>query len=169
MRVEHIGDATLVRIYALCEYPSWRPRYVGKTTQYMHERHKAHIRDAKRGGSRPVQRWIRKQIAGGDRLAIKLLEFCGNNWADREAYWIGVLRGNGLLNLTNGGEGLRGHRFTPEHRSKIAAALRTGNVLRCVSCGSSFYRKANAVAKGQCKFCSRMCANRWNKGGHRVA
>lgn len=53
-RIETIGNATRVTaIYALCEYPSMAPRYVGKTVQYLHERHKAHIRDAKRGRRLP--------------------------------------------------------------------------------------------------------------------
>ena len=47
MRKEIIGAATLTTaIYALVEWGSEMPRYVGKTVQYLHERHKAHIRDA---------------------------------------------------------------------------------------------------------------------------
>jgi hypothetical protein len=168
MRVERIGDATPVRIYALCEYPSWEPRYIGKTTQHLHERHKAHIRDAKRGSRRPVAYWMRKQLADGRRLAIRLIEFAGANWAERERHWIAAHRSPRLLNLTSGGEGLAGHTFSPEHRAKIAAALRTGQTFNCV-CGSEFYRKASHIAKGQNKFCSRVCANIYNKGGTRVA
>lgn len=130
MRVEHIGDATrTTAIYALCEFPNWEPRYVGKTVQYLHERHKSHIRDAKRGSRLPVHYWLRKQIAA-DVLAIKLLEYVppGADWAARESAWIAKLKADGhrLLNLTVGGEGLPGHKFSAEHRQKIAAALRTG-------------------------------------------
>lgn len=46
-RVE-IGSATRVTaIYALCDYDTMEPRYVGKTVQYLRERQKAHIRAAK--------------------------------------------------------------------------------------------------------------------------
>lgn len=172
-RVEQIGDATkAVAIYALCEYPSWMPRYVGKTTQYVHERHKAHIRAAKRGARLPVHYWIRKKIAAGERLAVRVLEHVqGDLWAKREAEWIARFQADGfpLLNLTAGGEGLAGHTFTREHRDKIAARLRTGAHFSCLVCGTEFWRKASAVARGHNKFCCRKCANQYNKGGHRVS
>lgn len=163
MRVETIGDAT-VRIYALCEYPSWEPRYIGKTTQQLHERHKAHIRDAKRGAKRPVCYWLRKQIADGRRLAIKLIEYAGEDWAERERHWIATYRSPRLLNLTDGGEGLSGHKFSQEHKDKIAAALRTGSTLSCLQCSQSFWRKANQIQNGDCKFCSRSCYFIWQRG-----
>ncbi|GMM93096.1 hypothetical protein [Qipengyuania sp. MTN3-11] len=170
-RVEHIGRATpLVRIYALCEYPSWEPRYVGKTIQHLSARHKAHIRDAKRGVTRPVGYWLRKKLERGERLAIKLLEWVepGENWQARERHWIAMYRGGGrLLNLTNGGEGLSGHKFSAEHRDKIAAALRTGASFDCLHCGASFWRKRSAINRGHAKFCSRPCSNTYNRGGHR--
>lgn len=173
MRREVIGNATRVTaIYALVEWDDESPRYVGKTVQYLHERHKAHIRDAKRGGRRPVHYWLRKRIAEG-RVAIKLLEYVDprSDWAQRERYWIAKLRSEGcnLLNLTDGGEGLAGHQFTPEHRAKIAKALRTGKAFACMKCGSPFWRKANEIKRGHNKFCCRACANAFNRGGKRAA
>jgi len=166
-RVETIGRATA--IYALCEYPSWRPRYVGKTVQYLHERHKAHIRDAKRGGKRPVNYWLRKQIADGKRLAIKLIEYVqpGEDWASREQHWIAQYRANepDLLNLCDGGEGLAGYVMTAEHKAKIAGALRTGGHFDCLRCGVKFWRKRRDILLSHNKFCSRQCANIHNKGG----
>lgn len=165
-RVETIGLAT--RIYALCEYPSWEPRYIGKATQRLGARHKAHIRDAKRGNRRPLGYWLRKQLAGGKPLAIKLLEYAGEDWAERERHWIERHRKGGrLLNLTDGGEGLAGHQFSQQHKAKIAAALRTGATFNCLQCGASFWRKRNAIERGHAKFCSRPCANTYNRGGHR--
>lgn len=165
-RVEHIGDAPrITAIYALCDYPSWEPRYIGKTVQYIHERHKAHIRAAKRGRGLPVYFWIRKQIKSGARLAVKLIEYVqpGEDWAERERHWIEFYRPGGrLLNLTSGGEGLSGHRLSAEHASKIAAALRTGAHFDCERCGSRFWRKANEIAKRENRFCSRACSNRRN-------
>ncbi|HQD64136.1 MAG TPA: hypothetical protein PLJ16_02840 [Casimicrobium huifangae] len=169
MRIETIGNAT--RIYALCEYPSMVPRYVGKTVQYLHERHKAHIRAAKAGKRLPVHYWLRKQIANGQRLAISLIEYAGDDWPDRERYWIDEYRrqGHSLLNLTRGGEGLAGYVMPKQHREKIAAALDTRTLHNCLLCGNEFKRKANEVRKGHAKFCSRQCANTHNKGGHRGA
>ncbi len=166
--VEKIGDATpTVAIYALCEYPSWEPRYVGKTIQYIGERHKAHIRKATGGSHLPVYRWLRKQIESETaRLAIKLLEYVGPgvDWRDRERHWIETYRPSGrLLNLTNGGEGLHGHRFSEQHRARIAAALRTGAHFNCQKCGAQFWRKRRDILTGHAKFCSRTCSNSRNR------
>lgn len=168
-RIETIGNAT--RIYALCDYPSMAPRYVGKTVQYLHDRHKAHIRAAKAGKRLPVHYWLRKQIAAGRGLAISLIEYAGENWADRERHWIDEYRRQGfpLLNLTRGGEGLAGYVMPKAHREKIAAALDTRTAHNCLRCGHEFKRKANEVRKGHAKFCSRQCANTYNRGGHRGA
>jgi hypothetical protein len=168
MRVEKIGLATQwTRIYALCE-PDWTPRYVGKTVHYLHERHKAHIRDAKKGNRLPVHYWLRKKIAAGERLCIHLLENVadGADWQERERHWIAEMRRSGadLLNLTSGGEGLHGHRFSDEHRAKIAARLRTGAHIACQVCGALAWRKANEIAQGHNRFCSRRCSNARNKG-----
>lgn len=168
MRTETIGDCAWTRIYALCE-PDMRVRYVGKTTQWLHRRHKAHIQVAQNGKSQlPVHRWLRKQIKLGNRLHIKLLENVedGQDWKERERYWIVRLReeGNDLLNLTLGGEGLSGHSLTPEHRAKIAAKLRTGSDFVCETCGNAFWRKLYAIARGENRFCSRACYAVSNKG-----
>lgn len=160
-RVETIGNAGKVTtIYALCE-PDQTPRYVGKTIRYMHERHKAHIRDALKKRRLPVHRWIAKRITENKPLVIKLIEYVrpGQDWAARERYWIGEYRRQGfsLLNLTEGGEGLAGHVFTQEHRDKIAAGIRTGRHFACEVCGAKFWRKQFAIKNGDCRFCSRAC------------
>lgn len=166
MRKEVIGEAThpVVAIYALCE-PDDSVRYVGKTVQYLHQRHKAHIRDS-RAGRRPVHQWLRREIAAGRGLTIKLIEYAGADWREREAHWIAKYRADGarLLNLTNGGEGLHGHRFTPEHREKISAALRAGSHFVCEQCGAPFWRKPRDIKKGNNRFCSKPCYQAWQIG-----
>ena len=163
MRTEQIGNATqkVTAIYALCEWPSQAPRYVGKTTQYLVDRHKAHFNAAHRGGKLPVHYWLRKRLAAGGSSAIKLIEWVlpGEDWAARERHWIAEYRrlGHSLLNLTAGGEGLTGHQFSDDHRQKIASALRSGAHIACLQCGATAWRKKNEIAKGDAKFCSRAC------------
>ena len=162
-----IGDATrITRIYALCDPLTDEVRYVGKTVQGLRERLRQHKRAARRG-SLPVNRWMLKHE--GVKLAgpyIKLIELVapGCDWSARERQWIGVF-GDRLLNLTEGGEGLSGHKFSDQHRERIAAALRTGAFKSCTACGAEFWRKANEIAKGHDKFCSKSCSNKFNKGG----
>ncbi len=161
MRVEHIGEAVrLTAIYALCD-PDYTPRYVGKTVRYLHERHKAHIATARRNPRLPVHRWMRKRIDAGQPLVIWLLEYVAPeaDCAERERFWIERYRAKGypMLNLTNGGEGLAGHKFSQAHRDAIASGLRTGAHFNCETCGAQFWRKRRDIAKGDCRFCSRPC------------
>lgn len=169
-RIEHIGDAgRTTAIYALCD-PDNSPRYVGKTVQYLHERHKAHIRAARKP-KLPVHYWIAKRIKRNEPLVIRLIEYINSDhdWAARERHWITEYKRQGydLLNLTEGGEGLAGHRLSQSHRDKIAARLRTGKTFRCEECGSEFWRKRSAIAKGNCRFCSRTCYSSSLKGVNR--
>lgn len=172
-RREVIGDCTRKRsdqsvaIYALCEGADDRPRYVGKTVQYMNERHKAHLRAARRGCQRPVSRWIRKQVAQGEWLTIKLLEYvlAGDDWGARERHWIKTIREQhgDCLNLCDGGEGLAGHIFSVSHRKKISQALTVARVVNeCANCGALVERKPSAVRSHT--FCSRSCYQTWQRG-----
>lgn len=160
MRVETIGDATPVWVYALVDPDTSEPRYVGKTAGYMCDRHKAHIRAAKAGSRLPVHSWIRGIMEANKPLMISALELVRDGgWAASERRWIADLRRSGaqLFNVTDGGEGLSGHKFSPEHRQKIANRLRTGSTFTCETCGSEFWRKKNQIARGECRFCSRGC------------
>jgi hypothetical protein len=163
-RVE-IGGHT--RIYSLIDPRDRAVRYVGKTVRPLRARLADHKYRAK-SGYLPVSLWARKVLHIDCGPIIRLLETvpAGSDWASRERYWIDKYRSEGarLLNLTGGGEGLSGHRFTDEHRSRIAAALRRGAEFVC-RCGQTFWRKPSAIARGEVKFCSRACANKHNKGG----
>lgn len=151
-----IGRAT--HIYALCEQGG-KVRYVGKTVRALKDRLAQH-RTASRRGELPVNRWLRKN----PEAEIRLLETVGpdRDWAARERYWIEAH--DNLLNLTSGGEGLAGHTFSPEHRAKIAAALRSGAEFACETCGAAFWRKPRDIAAGDCRFCSRPCYAKSLKG-----
>ena len=165
-----IGNARATRIYALCEFPSQKIRYIGKTVQPLRLRLAAHVRVSRKTPRLPVGRWIAKRERDGKNICIKWIETIDDSsgWAEREAYWIAFYRSNGerLLNLTSGGEGLPGHRFSNEHKERIAAALRTGDHFYCIECGEKFWRKPSEIKKNHNKFCSHQCSNRHNKGGH---
>lgn len=153
-----IGDAT--RIYALCEYPSMVPRYVGKTVRSLIGRMKSHLQAAKKPRL-PVGRWLAKRNTEGRQVCIKWLETvpADQDWASRERFWILKHRQEGaaLLNLTDGGEGLAGYVFSDDHKAKIATALRTGSECSCLQCGATFWGKKNQIAKGDAKYCSKRC------------
>lgn len=155
-RVETIGRATL--IYALDD-ESGRTRYIGKTVRSLKDRFAQHKRAA-RTSNLPVGRWLRRHPCATIRLIEEVR--AGGNWAARERFWIE--RGENLLNLTLGGEGLPGHVFSQEHKDRIAAKLRTGKECSCETCGKAFWRKKREIAKGNCRFCSRSCYSASLKG-----
>lgn len=162
-----IGDAT--RIYALCEFPSMVTRYIGKTVRPLRLRFASHQQVANHNPRLPVGRWLAKAKREGRQVCIKWLETVpkGKDWQERERFWIAKHKDDGanLLNLTVGGEGLAGHKFTNEHRQKISASLRTGGFFSCLLCGDEFYRKRSQIQKGQTKYCGHSCANKSTKGG----
>lgn len=151
-----------VTIYGLCQpIDRWRTgevRYVGKTIGTPWHRVRAHIYAAKRGGSLPVHRFLRKY---GEPYHIKHLEWvpAGEDWAARERFWIKKFRDDGvrLLNITEGGDGLSGLQFSDDHKQKIRDALRQGAYFDCEQCGDAFWRKPHEIRNGFNKFCSRGC------------
>lgn len=149
-------------IYAFEEHGG-EVRYVGKTSQYLIDRRKAHLRECELSRSRPVNRWLRKRMTGPG-FVTRLIEHVPpeRDWAERERHWIRYYRerGDRLLNLTDGGEGLAGHKLSVPHRLKIATALMNGESFACETCGAQFYRKRSAILRGQNRFCSRGCSNR---------
>ena len=170
-RVEHLSDDVTgrsVTIYALCQpVEKWKTgpvRYVGKTVNTVWHRVRAHSYASKGAPRLPVRRWLKKQMEAGNPFHIRHLEVVppGADWEARERFWIAKFRSEGaeLLNLTDGGEGLHGMARTPEHKAKIAAALRTGATFSCERCSSEFWRKRNEIDQGKTRFCSRRCSNK---------
>jgi group I intron endonuclease len=71
-------------------------------------------------------------------------------------------------NLAIGGDGLTGHKHSPESRAKMSAAglaqkerpyLRTRKPRPCQHCGKSFDAKPSDLAKGKAKYCSKVCCD----------
>lgn len=158
-----IGDCRETLIYALCEPGGFNPRYVGKTQRRTSKRHKEHIAEALNGKPRlPVHRWVRSLYERGQWLCLKHLEYvpAGADWAARERHWVMRLRAEGarLLNLTDGGEGLVGHKRSAASVEAGAAKIRAGQWVSCAQCNTTqFYRKRKDIAKGNGRFCSRNC------------
>lgn len=167
-REERIGGQRDVLIYALTYPGTDRVRYVGKTVRSPRKRHNEHIMDAMRNARLPVHRWIKSLYDRGLWSCLWHLERVpeSSDWAERERFWIKKFRdeGHDLLNLTDGGEGLPGLPRSQETRDKIAAGNRTGQHFNCETCGGQFWRKRNQIAKGQCRFCSKPCYQRWQIG-----
>lgn len=155
-----------VTIYALAEPldngERGTVRYVGKTNGFVWHRIRSHFYAARRGDKRPVLQWIREtNIERGLGFSIIHLERVpfGQDWQERERYWIAKYRAEvpSLLNVTDGGEGTFGLEFSEHHRAAIAAALRTGADCYCEVCGKGFWRKRHQILAGQNRFCSRRC------------
>lgn len=54
--------------------------------------------------------------------------------------------------------------YTKERNQKISDRLKRGRYFLCEVCAAPFWRKPSAIAKGDCRFCSRECYIEWQKG-----
>ncbi len=95
-------------IYTLNDPRNNQIRYVGKTEQKFSYRLNGHLQDV--GRCHRVN-WINELKALGLKPLIKQLEIVrGDNWKDRERFWIKKFRelGFNLTNNTSGGDGVCG-------------------------------------------------------------
>lgn len=109
-------------IYALCDPDTGKIRYIGKSI-YPKDRFRRHIKNTKDGYTQYVYNWIRSLLSRNKLPKMELLEECGENWAERERWWIQYFRsipGNKLTNLTDGGEGIIGYIRSEEWRRKMS-------------------------------------------------
>lgn len=109
------------RIYVLRDPRTNEVRYVGKTVKSLAERLSGHINHAGRVKS-PRGSWIISLAQQGLTPIIEEIEVAGDNWADRERYWIAHYRSTTgkLTNICDGGEGVGGVKLKPEHRARLA-------------------------------------------------
>lgn len=103
------------QVYALCAYPHGPVRYVG-VSKDAKERLKQHRKDARRGSTSPVHRWIRKMLEAGQAPVVEVIdegsgiEAAGHAERKWVAYWRqAAIQHDGpwLLNLNDGGEFLK--------------------------------------------------------------
>lgn len=154
--VSFVNDEVTVTIYCIKPDTCTDPVYVGSTHQKLRHRIRAHVLNAQKGSAIPLHAWIRERVSAG--FVVEVLERLNGleRRHEREKYWVSQF--NGLLNVTDGGPGMSGHRFAgTDHATRIADGLKTGDTFTCAACGSEFWRKRTEISKGNNKFCSRAC------------
>lgn len=112
-------NVALTSVYGLIDPIEHKIRYVGKTTS-PDKRLRDHIRQARHRSGRNTLKaeWIRRLASAGARPDMIVLEECGDEWPQREKYWIARIPH--LLNEKSGGQiGCK-----PEAARKISAALK---------------------------------------------
>lgn len=102
-------------------------RYVGWTLLAPDERLREHLRERQRNNRHHRARWIkclaRLQLAPTIHVVQRGR---GDGWADAERKWIARCRADGcdLVNGTDGGEGVPGHRHSEETRRRLSEIMR---------------------------------------------
>jgi len=111
-------------IYALVDPRTREVRYVGKANEPS-SRLRVHIRSGDLASFSPRERWIGGLAFFDLEPELLLLEET-DTWQEAERRWIALFRAIScdLTNSTDGGEGVRSGRHSPETRAKIADALR---------------------------------------------
>jgi hypothetical protein len=90
-------------LYVLTENNEKEIRYVGKTI-HPTKRLKEHIKEAQKKNNTQKHFWINKQLINGNEIKMCIIEECnGDNWDEREKYWISKFPN--LTNISLGGEG----------------------------------------------------------------
>lgn len=96
-------------------------RYVGVTIEGREKRLRGHLNEALRGDSpKAKDRWIRKH--GSENIRSMLLEEVTTSIEDlrvAEIAWIAKLGTFGNLNMTRGGDGIWGYRFSDETKERF--------------------------------------------------
>ena len=151
-------------IYALIDTSKVESRifYVGMTIKPAQARFKAHINEAKRGVGKVDTKKNRKvmKLLRTENLDMIILEqneeWTNEELAQKEKWWISSLISKGvqLTNLTDGGDGKAGYKYTEEQKNAIRVAVAKAYEER----GESIRQKMSDSAK-----------NRWDSTDERTA
>lgn len=118
----------LTYIYVLKHPITDEIRYVGKTVKLLHERLHNHIYEAtKRYKPNYRCNWIKSLVNQGLKPLIEEIDNCTwENSSELEIYYIQYYKSIGckLINLTNGGEGILGLKYTEQRINNLKKALR---------------------------------------------
>lgn len=125
MKIYSLHPPSSSFIYGLVDPRTGEVRYIGKTVNG--ERRLRSHRSQMKGDRSHKGAWLRQLRKLGLTFEMNVLEVASPDLLlERESVWIAFGREQGwpLTNLTNGGEGLHGHKFSQEHREKISIANR---------------------------------------------
>jgi hypothetical protein len=160
-RVKIINEPKRVLIYGIRKNWQCAFVYIGSTSRSMRDRIRAHVGEAKSGSDLPFHVWVLENFDGFEAVVLEQVD--ERDRVSRERHWV-VIHKNTLLNVTDGGPGMSGHKFAGSaHAKRIGEAGKTGGHFHCERCGERFWRRRNAILKGQNKFCSRVCSNARHK------
>lgn len=109
-------------LYCVCEKcrSEEKVRYVGITVEGREFRLRGHLTESRGSSQKAKDRWIRKH--GAENIRSRLLEEVTTSIDDlkkSEKHWIDTLGTFGNLNLTRGGDGIWGYRFSDEVRERF--------------------------------------------------
>jgi len=109
------------KIYVLCELDG-EIRYIGKTVKSLAIRLSAHLTDARVGKKNHRCNWIRSVLSKGYLPSIQLIGEVDGDGVQEEVAWISYGKNEGwrLVNATDGGEGVAGHRHSKEAILKMS-------------------------------------------------
>lgn len=101
-----------------------RTRYVGQTIKTVPIRARGHWRDARRLSKYPIHHFLNKRDVE-DVVFEAIEEVPVSDLDRREVYWIAHYRSSGEadLNVTDGGSGFRGRKFSEEERKARREAM----------------------------------------------
>lgn len=113
-------------IYGLSSSADNVIRYIGQTTQSLHERFKSHRHDSLKNHKkmhRKINAWLRENLLNGNKISYH--QICIGKWNETEKDCIKAAKTKGwnLLNETNGGQGgatFTGKKLTEEHKKKLS-------------------------------------------------
>ena len=111
------------KIYVICEIDG-EIRYIGKTIRALAKRFWAHLYNARRGENTYLYNWMRSVLSTGHLPLIQLIGEVAGDGCKEERAWIAYGRAEGwrLVNQTDGGDGVLGHRHSQETRNKLSIA-----------------------------------------------
>lgn len=118
----------ITTVYGLKSSGGGGIRYVGQTQRSLEQRLCSHLRGAKKRECR-LERWIRSVLKTGNKIEIFTIEE-NAILHESEKKWIRHYRvcGVDLVNVTDGGEGNHGYKWTKEQIENISK-VRKGRII----------------------------------------
>ncbi len=101
-------------------------RYVGKSSHSSQKRYSRHLADGRNSEKTHKACWIRGMLQRGLTPTMDIIDVVDGDGLDAEMKWIKFFRDAGvnLTNLTDGGEGPTGRKYTPEQLKKHREAMK---------------------------------------------